>query len=48
MDKFNGFNNSWILSEDGLLKTDLVVKNGIIESIGKDYTFFDKSPQLMI
>ena len=26
MEKFNGFKNSWILSEDGLLKTDLVVK----------------------
>lgn len=50
MEKFNGFKNSWILSEDGLLKTDLFVKNGIIDSIGKNNNFelYELSDNLIV
>ena len=50
MEKFNGFKNSWILTEDGLLKTDLIVKNGIINSIGKSDNFelYELSDNLIV
>lgn len=50
MEKFNGFKNSWILTEDGLLKTDLIVKNGIIDSIGKSDNFelYELSDNLIV
>lgn len=50
MEKFNGFKNSWILTEDGLLKTDLIVKNGIIDSIGKNDNFelYELSDNLIV
>lgn len=50
MEKFNGFKNSWILTEDGLLKTDLIVKNGIIDSIGKNDNFelYELSDDLIV
>lgn len=34
MEKINGFKNSWILTEDGLKKTDLVIRNSRIFCIG--------------
>lgn len=34
MEKIKGFKNSWILTEDGLVKTNLIIKEGKILSIG--------------
>lgn len=37
MEKVIGFKNSWILTEDGIKKTNLIIENDIILSIGDDY-----------
>lgn len=34
MEKIKGFKNSWVLTEEGLVKTNLVIADGKIESIG--------------
>ena len=34
MDTIKGFKNSWILTEDGLVKTNLIIKDGKIDKIG--------------
>lgn len=36
MEQIKGFKNSWILTEEGLVKTNLVVENGLIKSIGEE------------
>ena len=36
MKEIKGFKNSWILTEEGLVKTNLIVENGLIKSIGND------------
>ena len=34
MKQIKGFKNSYILTEEGIKKTNLIIKNGIILSIG--------------
>ena len=34
MDTIKGFKNSWILTEEGLIKTNLIIKDGKIDKIG--------------
>ena len=34
MDTIKGFKNSWILTEEGLIKTNLIIKEGKIDKIG--------------
>lgn len=36
MKEIKGFKNSWILTEEGLVKTNLIIENGLIKSIGND------------
>ena len=36
MEQIKGFKNSWILTEEGLVKTNLIVENGLIKSIGDE------------
>ena len=36
MEKIKGFKNSWILSEEGIIKTNLIIKDSKIFKIG-DY-----------
>ena len=31
-----GFKNSWIITEEGRVKADLVIENGLINKIGED------------
>ena len=36
METIKGFKDSWILTENGLMKTNLIINNGIIKSIGDE------------
>ena len=36
MEQIKGFKNSWILTEEGLVKTNLIIENGLIKSIGDE------------
>lgn len=36
MEQIKGFKNSWILTEEGLVKTNLIIENGLIKSIGEE------------
>ena len=38
METIKGFKDSWILTENGLMKTNLIIDNGIIKSIGDETT----------